>query len=358
MDYAVYTPDEVSPACGLRGLCLSSKELYHSLGRKDNYSSWIAKKVSKLSLKEGKDFFVLKDTNTGGRPGLDYIVTLEAAKIISAADSSKEGIESLKNLVATETRQAEALTLLSHIEYEHPEGLVFSDNGVLYTTSLVLAKISGKTHANVLRDISRELEQISTASDLTSLEISQLQEGFREITYKDAKGEMRKCYNLSEEAFLQIALRYSASVRGKFVLAFVSYRNALTAIYKARLVSLIIPQDKAERGFVYVIQESESGNLKIGVSKDPLVRLKQLQTGNSQDLNLLYTSLVCSNAFEVESSVHKAFAEYAIRGEWFNSKLAPEDVISFLESQRFVLTSEFGLNFGSDIIKMIEAPGG
>lgn len=232
--------------------------------------------------------------------------------------------------------------------------LVFSRSGAVFTTSKALAILSGKSHANVLRDIRKEIDFTSRSESLTDEEKVQILSGFEESAYKDAKGELRVCYLLSEEAFLYIASKYSIGVRYKVTHAFVEFKNALMKDVQTRLLKSILEASKDSWGFVYVIQESESGNLKIGVSKNPAARLKQLQTGNSQTLKLLYTSLVCANAFELESSVHEAFAEYAIRGEWFNSELTLEDVISFLESQRFVLTPEFGLDFDSAVIGTVE----
>ena len=68
-------------------------------------------------------------------------------------------------------------------------------------------------------------------------------------------------------------------------------------------------------------------------------RMKQLQTGAGIELELIYKSLICSNAFSIEKDVHKHFENYRTFGEWF--KINPTDVINFLEKQTFVLKSEF-----------------
>ena len=72
-------------------------------------------------------------------------------------------------------------------------------------------------------------------------------------------------------------------------------------------------------GFVYFIQEEESGNIKIGFSeKHPKGRLKDFQTGNSNKLTLLG---YIEGTFKDESNLHKEFSKERIRkgNEWFES---------------------------------------
>lgn len=73
------------------------------------------------------------------------------------------------------------------------------------------------------------------------------------------------------------------------------------------------------------------------MATNPSDRLLKLQTGSDAELKLIYTSVVCSNSLEIESICHNHFKDRNVRGEWF--KLDPKEAISFLESQKFVLTS-------------------
>ena len=68
-------------------------------------------------------------------------------------------------------------------------------------------------------------------------------------------------------------------------------------------------------------------------------RMQQLQTGAGVELELVYQSMICSNAFSIERDVHEHFDEYRTFGEWF--KINPEVVINYLEQQNFVLKSEY-----------------
>lgn len=78
---------------------------------------------------------------------------------------------------------------------------------------------------------------------------------------------------------------------------------------------------------VYII--TDGLNSKIGWSKSPQKRLKQLQTGNSNRLKLLK---IYSVPRVKERYLHKALIRFKIRhnGEWF--KISPADVIDIVDS--------------------------
>ena len=69
-------------------------------------------------------------------------------------------------------------------------------------------------------------------------------------------------------------------------------------------------------GFVYFIQEEETGRIKIGFSENPFQRLKELQTGNSSKMTLIGQ---IEGGADEENNIHREFAEERIRenGEWF-----------------------------------------
>lgn len=72
---------------------------------------------------------------------------------------------------------------------------------------------------------------------------------------------------------------------------------------------------KTNKGYVYFI--SNSNYIKIGFSKDPNKRLKQLQTASSDKLEILYTIDNCTK--DTESYLHKYFSkQYCKSGEWYD----------------------------------------
>lgn len=70
---------------------------------------------------------------------------------------------------------------------------------------------------------------------------------------------------------------------------------------------------------VYFIRERGTQNVKIGVAKDVNARLKDLQTGNANQLEIINTILFPTeeDAYRVENLLHKKYISDHIRGEWF-----------------------------------------
>jgi hypothetical protein len=78
---------------------------------------------------------------------------------------------------------------------------------------------------------------------------------------------------------------------------------------------------------IYLIKSLNDGIYKIGVSKNPEKRIKQLQTGNSSQLQLLnvYETVI---PFKVEKVLHSTFQIDRKEGEWFY--LSIKDELDFL----------------------------
>lgn len=148
---------------------------------------------------------------------------------------------------------------------------------------------------------------------------------------------------MTEEGFNFIALGFTGEkaeiYKIKYIQAFSKMKEYIVNMFKARLIENVLPQDNRNRQFVYIIENADNGAIKIGVAHSPQKRLNQLQIGSVSELSLVYTSYVCSNAFDIENKVHTHFKDKHIRGEWYN--VPKDEVISFLEQQRFVLKSEF-----------------
>jgi hypothetical protein len=71
--------------------------------------------------------------------------------------------------------------------------------------------------------------------------------------------------------------------------------------------------------YLYAIKDSSSGYVKLGYSADPAQRLRELQTGNSGALQLIYTARIREDrARPVEQQLHRELKHLQVRGEWFN----------------------------------------
>jgi predicted GIY-YIG superfamily endonuclease len=80
--------------------------------------------------------------------------------------------------------------------------------------------------------------------------------------------------------------------------------------------------------FVYLIRLSENSTYKIGVTKNITKRIKELQTGNAEQIYLIdkYES---DNAFKIEKALHNFFQHKKKLNEWFDFTI--EDEIKFKE---------------------------
>ena len=87
---------------------------------------------------------------------------------------------------------------------------------------------------------------------------------------------------------------------------------------------------------IYLIQNVTTDDIKIGISKNPLKRLSQLQTGNGDKLILLGVYEV-GNDRAIEKRLHKMFWQSRQKGEWFRFP-EPEFYVKFLDDYLTELT--------------------
>jgi predicted GIY-YIG superfamily endonuclease len=88
--------------------------------------------------------------------------------------------------------------------------------------------------------------------------------------------------------------------------------------------------------YVYIIKDTGFKNrCKIGITKNPKQRIKNLQTGNSNKLILIFVLKVDDKikSSQVESVIHKYFKEKKIwiLGEWFEFK-NDDQIVNLAES--------------------------
>jgi hypothetical protein len=69
--------------------------------------------------------------------------------------------------------------------------------------------------------------------------------------------------------------------------------------------------------YIYLIESLETGQFKIGLSKNPNKRINTLQTGNGGELKLIYT-FKTNYPNKLERYLHNIFSHENTIGEWFN----------------------------------------
>lgn len=87
-------------------------------------------------------------------------------------------------------------------------------------------------------------------------------------------------------------------------------------------------QTKTVTKWLYLIGTA-SDEVKIGISSNPEQRLKGLQTGNPNELELIATT-TCSDVCELENGLHNKYNTHRLNGEWFD--LPSEKLFTLIEA--------------------------
>ena len=93
-----------------------------------------------------------------------------------------------------------------------------------------VAKMVGKSHAHLMRDIRDYIDDILTDPKLDSLDF------FIESSYKDAKGEVRKCYLLTKKGCEFVAHKMTSRKGTIFTATYVSLFNEYEAEHNGKTV--------------------------------------------------------------------------------------------------------------------------
>lgn len=108
-------------------------------------------------------------------------------------------------------------------------------------------------------------------------------------------------------------------------------------------------------GFIYIIQQGNTNNYKIGYSNDPQERCKQLQTGNPQKLHLKEI-FDCRNSSVTDHTIHNYLSNFNIKiPKDINSEF-PEGKNSYKNTEWFYIEPEDYKNVCDRILYLIEHP--
>jgi len=73
--------------------------------------------------------------------------------------------------------------------------------------------------------------------------------------------------------------------------------------------------ENGRAGWVYAIRSRDTGLIKLGMSRDPKRRLRDLSTASSSELELLWSH---GGGLSLEAFLHRYFTARHVRGEWFD----------------------------------------
>ena len=130
----------------------------------------------------------------------------------------------------------------------------------LVMTSLEVAEITEKNHADVMRDIRSEIESI----EKEGLEGRRI---FAESSYKNSQNKEQPMYTMGREGAMQIATRYSAGIRRKLIMKLEELENKtkLPGTYKEALLALVAAEEEKEQLLLANKQQQELINHKVEV---------------------------------------------------------------------------------------------
>lgn len=92
------------------------------------------------------------------------------------------------------------------------------------------------------------------------------------------------------------------------------YERNGKAFCSSRLEDL--PKESRFGGYVYIIEIND--RVKIGRTKNPKRRFKEIQQLSGNQISRFCISPECGNYYEIENSMHLRFKDRLILGEWFN----------------------------------------
>lgn len=140
-----------------------------------------------------------------------------------------------------------------------------------YTTSLNIAAVFEKRHDNIIAQIKR-----LPNDDFNAL-------NFKVVEYKDAKGEMRKCYKITRDGFVMLAMGFTGDKAYRFKVEYINAFNKMEQMLKMNFNnrmsrSVMMPQLENKREQLEQVLKSENESLKdelINTQKE-LIRLYQM----------------------------------------------------------------------------------
>ncbi|EAI0973113.1 phage regulatory protein, partial [Campylobacter jejuni] len=111
---------------------------------------------------------------------------------------------------------------MNNVVFINNQEVVFENKDEqVFCTSLDVAKVFGKNHFHVLRDIENilnNLRKIGTSQDLSN---------FGLVKYKDKKGELRPVYQISRDGFSLLAMSFTGKKALQWKMLFINAFNEM-----------------------------------------------------------------------------------------------------------------------------------
>ena len=208
--------------------------------------------------------------------------------------------------------------------------LVSFENDDYWVSTLTIAKLFEKRHDNVLRDFESAYKELS---DLLNFEeFKKFKKN--EVTFIDNRQRSQKVFKINRTLFNYVVLGYTGRnakiYRAKFILAFEELEKQVKIFLTQQT---IYPNLKRQQ--VYILKNTITNMIKVGVTNDIKRRLSELQNASGCEINVEYLAPKSDNAQQIESFIHKKLSAKRGIGEWFN--VSVEEAINVLVKASLVI---------------------
>jgi phage anti-repressor protein len=92
---------------------VDARELHCFLESKQEFSNWIKSRIEKYDFEEDRDFTIILSKSSGGRPSIEYALTIDTAKEFSMVENNQKGRDARKYFIECEKVALQTVKSLS-----------------------------------------------------------------------------------------------------------------------------------------------------------------------------------------------------------------------------------------------------
>ena len=121
---------------------VNARELHLFLESKQDFSTWIKKRIKDYGFLENQDYILLhkkmeqEENSHGGSNKVEYYISLDMAKELAMVERNDKGREARKYFIECEKKQAKALKAISTVSLDLSSNLVVYKDDDFYLSSL------------------------------------------------------------------------------------------------------------------------------------------------------------------------------------------------------------------------------
>jgi len=140
------------------------------------------------------------------------------------------------------------------------------------------------------------------------------------IKEKTIKGRPFEVYYLNDEQ-LYFLISIFGNSKEAIELKYSVVINGLKTIHDLK--------EPIKKGCIYIIKKTDINLYKIGISINPISRIKAISTQSGDFIENIYISKPCEIYNKIESEIHEEYRKYRNIGEWF--KFTDNDIQIIIE---------------------------